>query len=51
MTRLSCPIGKREPIVHRAGQILLATDVSFGGLDGCMEQKLNLFQLAALGVA
>ena len=52
-TAASGPTGrKREPIVHCAGQILLAADVSFGGLDGCMsQQELDLLKFAARGVA
>ena len=41
-----------EPIIHRSSQILLASDVSFGGLNGRMpQQELDLFQFAACGVA
>jgi len=42
---------ERESIVHGTGQILLAADVSLGGLDrGVPQQELDLFQFAARGV-
>jgi len=48
----SRPAGKGQPIVHRPGQILLASDVSFGGLNGGVsQQELNLLQFAASGMA
>ena len=41
-----------EPIVHCAGEILLASDVSFSALNGRMsQQELDLLQLAACGMA
>jgi hypothetical protein len=41
-----------EPIIHRSSQILLASDVSFGGLNrGMSQQELDLLQFAACGVA
>ena len=44
--------GEREPIVHSSGQILLASDVSFGGLNRRMtQQELDLLQFATRGVA
>jgi hypothetical protein len=44
------PGRERQPIVHRAGQILLASDVSFGALNGRVsQQELDLFQFAAGG--
>ena len=43
----SAPGGKREPIIHSAGQILLASDVSLGGLNrGMSQQKVDLLQFA-----
>jgi hypothetical protein len=37
-----------EKIVHWMSQILLATEIAFRGLDGCMpEQELNLLQLSS----
>ncbi len=43
---------EREPIVHRSGQILLASDVSLGRLNrGMPEQELDLLQFAAGDVA
>ena len=41
-----------EPVVYRVTQILLASQIALRGLDRNMaEQELNLFQLAAAGVA
>jgi hypothetical protein len=43
---------KRKPIVHCAGQILLASDVPLGGLNrGMSQQELDLLQFATGGVA
>jgi hypothetical protein len=55
-SRPRCSSGARgrkgEPIVHRARQILLAANVSFGGLHGGMsQQELDLLQFAARSVA
>jgi hypothetical protein len=41
-----------KKIVHRVSEILLATEITFRGLDGCMpQQELNLLQFAAAAVA
>jgi len=37
-TITSGPAREGEPIVYRPGQILLASDVPFGRLDGCVPQ-------------
>src|SRR4051812_32318605 len=43
---------ERESIVHRSGQILLASDVPLGGLNRGMYQKeLDLLQFAAADMA
>lgn len=55
-SRPGCSSGARgrkgEPNVHRSRQILLAANVSFGGLHGGMSQQaLDLLQFAARSVA
>jgi hypothetical protein len=41
-----------KKIVHRMSEILLAAEIPFRRLDGCMaEQKLNLLKLTAAAVA
>ena len=48
----SGPAEERKPIVDRLGQVLLASDVPFGCLDGCVsQQELNLLQFATRSVA
>jgi hypothetical protein len=43
---------KVEKIIHRMPEILLATEITFRRLDGCMpKQELNLLQLAPVRVA
>ena len=40
-----------EKIIHRMAEILLASEIAFRSLDGCMpEQKLNLLKLTAIAV-
>ena len=40
-----------EKIIHRMAEILLASEIAFRSLDGCMpEQKLNLLKLTATAV-
>jgi len=48
----SCPWREWPAIVYGSAEILLASDIALGSLNGCVsEKKLDLFQLAAGGVA
>jgi len=48
----SCSRREWQAIIHGSAEILLASDVAFGCLNGSVsEKKLDLFQLAAGGVA
>jgi hypothetical protein len=43
---------ENKKIVHRMSEILLATEIAFRRLDGCMpQQELNLLKLATAAVA
>ena len=48
----SCSRREWQAIIHGSAEILFASDIALGSLNGCVsEKKLDLFQLAAGGVA
>src|SRR5258708_1312506 len=48
----SCSRREGQAIVHSSAEILFASDIAFGGLDGCVSQKkLDLLQFSTGGVA